>query len=297
MNTFRSVSHLVLGCALVFGLLSDACAGLTFSSGLGTTHVGNLVTNGSFELGSPPPGNGLGNAYAWSSGAPGVLPPGWTSPAGNASAMWGNDGPVAPYTLRFSDDLPDGKRGIDFHAGTGTIVNQPPTFQPNGQVTFPGTPTFFPVSGGPVVLSQQVDTHLTIAPSYNLSFWLSGEENSTNQGNIGAGLIGLRVTNVLPGNPIQWLAVPNGLFYGMSKLYEYQFTPINPLAPVDISFISWGGMDLTIHGGSPFGTQPILDDVIVNAVPEPSAATLLICGGLALAGVVIRRGRSRRIVA
>ena len=77
------------------------------------------------------------------------------------------------------------------------------------------------------------------------------------------------------------------------SVYEYSFTPINPLAPVDISFISWGGMDFTIHGGSAFGTQPILDDVIVNAVPEPGAATLLICGGLTLAGIGARRWRSR----
>ena len=293
MKAIQSVSPSCLALALLLSSLATAQASLTFSSGLGTTHVGNLVANGSFELGAPPPGDGIGNAYAWSSGAPGVLPPSWTSPAGNALALWGNDGPIPPYSLRFSDVLPDGKLAVDFHAGTGTVVNLPPTFNPNGQVTFPGTPTFFPVSGGPVILSQTVNTNLTIAPSYNLSFWISGEENSTNQGNIGAGLIGLRVTNVLPGNPIQWLAVPNGIFYGMSKLYEYSFTPINPLAPVDISFVSWGGMDFTIHGGSAFGTQPILDDVIVNAVPEPGAATLLICGGLTLAGIGARRWRSR----
>jgi hypothetical protein len=29
-------------------------------------------------------------------------------------------------------------------------------------------------------------------------------------------------------------------------------------------------VDLTVHGGPQFGVQPVMDDVIINAVPEPS---------------------------
>ena len=43
---------LALAC-MILGAASIAHASLTLVSGLGTTHVGNLVTNGSFEEGEP----------------------------------------------------------------------------------------------------------------------------------------------------------------------------------------------------------------------------------------------------
>lgn len=276
----------VLGVAALTAVVTPAWAALNLSSGLGTTHVGNLVVNGSFELGAPP--DGLANAVYWANSAatPYIVPPGWTSTGPNSSALWGNDGP-APYRLRLSDVLPDGRAAVDFATSTGATVSQPPTFNPNGAVTFPSPPTFTTPAGAPVTLRQTVHTELTPAPVYNLSFWVSGEENSTVQGNTGTGIIGLRVTNVLPGDPIQWLAVPNTLTYGLSHLYEYTFTPLNAFLPVDIAFINWGGLDLSAYSLSPFGTQPILDDVIVNAVPEPASVTLL-SGALLL---VARRRR------
>ena len=182
-----------------------------------------------------------------------------------------------------------GRLAGDFRTTTNTTVNQMPSFNPNGTVTFPGTPTFTSLAGAPVILHQTVPTQLSPTPSYNLSFWISGEENTTNQGNTGVGIIGLRVTNVLPGNPIQWLAVPNSFFYGLSKLYKFSFTPINPLAPVEVAFINWGGMDLSAYGMSPFGTQPILDDVIINGAPEPESIWLLLIG--ALTCFALTRGR------
>jgi hypothetical protein len=47
---------LTLGClcfALVSGPADRTRASLVISSGLGTTHAGNLVANGSFETGAP----------------------------------------------------------------------------------------------------------------------------------------------------------------------------------------------------------------------------------------------------
>ncbi|HVP12069.1 MAG TPA: PEP-CTERM sorting domain-containing protein [Phycisphaerae bacterium] len=287
VHGIRTVLRLLCCCAVLTCTWRETQASLILTSGLGTTHAGNLVINGSFEIGAPP--DGLGNAYYWANpaAAPYVVPPGWTSTGPHSTALWGNDGP-SPYRLRLSDVLPDGRAALDFHTSTGATVSQPPTFHPNGSVTFPATPIFTTPAGSPVTLRQTVHTELTPAPSYNLSFWVSGEENSTVQGNTGVGIIGLIVTNVLPPSPapgsaagqVQWLAVPNGLSYGLSHLYEYTFTPVNPLQPVNIEFISWGGMNLSAYGMSPFGTQPILDDVIVNAVPEPTSFGLLGLGSM-----------------
>jgi hypothetical protein len=264
-------------------------AALILGTGLGTTHAGNLVANGSFEVGAP--ANGSANVSFWANPAnsPYAVPPGWTSGGANSSAAWGNDG-AAPYRLKLSDVLPDGRVALDFHTASGVTVNQPPTFNADGTVSFPAPPAFASPAP-PVVLNQVVNTQLTPAPSYAMSFWISGEENSTVQGNTGAGIIGMRLTNVLPGDPVQWLAVPNGIAYGLSKRYEYTFTPLNPLQPVQLSFVSWGGLDLSAYGLSPFGTQPILDDVIINArVPNPASLSLALLGGLAM----VLAGRSRR---
>jgi hypothetical protein len=269
-------------------LASGANASLTMSSGLGTTHTGNLVANGSFEIGAPP--DGLGNALNWADPSqPAYGPiPSWTGVGPNSNTRWGNDSAIAPYRLKFSDVLPDGRAGVFMGTTTNTLVSQAPTFLPNGSVTFASTPSWSSVAGAPVRLTQTVFTNLTVQPSYNLSFWVSGEENSTNQGFTGAGIMGVRLTNVLAGDPVQWIAVPNGTAYGMSKLYEFTFSPLNPLLPVDITFVNWGGVNLAPYGGSAFGTQPILDDVIVNAVPAPSALVLFGMGS-AISGVRRRR--------
>jgi hypothetical protein len=64
---------------------------------------------------------------------------------------------------------------------------------------------------------------------------------------------------------------------------EFFFTPINPLAPVTIQFINWGHITAAPGQVSPFdSTGLVLDDVIVNAVPEPMSLGLLLLGGLVL---------------
>src|SRR3977135_1967145 len=88
-------------------------ASLTLTSGVGTTHAGNLVTNGSFEVAAPP--DGAGNNFYWATGTsntPFLVPPAWTSSGPSANAgQWGNDAPGPPYRLKFSDVLPDGRAG------------------------------------------------------------------------------------------------------------------------------------------------------------------------------------------
>ena len=66
MRSAQWLSSVGLCCALVSGAVDQARASLTIASGLGTTHVGNLVLNGSFETGSPP--NGTANELYWATG-------------------------------------------------------------------------------------------------------------------------------------------------------------------------------------------------------------------------------------
>mgnify|MGYP005834696939 CR=1 FL=1 len=241
------------------------------------THVGNLVVNGSFEIGAPLPGPA--NYVFWATGTTNVpfgVPLGWTTfgPPSNY-AYWGSDGLVPPSGLAQSDILPDGQAAVYF-GNNATLVSLPPVFLPTREVTFASAPVFSPMTGGPVVLRQTVPTHLSPAPSYLLSFWVSGEAASLALPTIGDGLFGLRVTNVLAGDPIQYFAVPSGSplgLYGASTRYEFLMTPLNPSLPIDIEFYNWGHLDLSPFGG-PGATEIVLDDVIVNPVPEPSTWAL-----------------------
>jgi hypothetical protein len=147
----------------------------------------------------------------------------------------------------------------------------------------------------PVILTQTINTPATPAPSYDLSFWVSGEGAVNGQQFTERGIFGLQLTNVLASDPIQFLTVPNGVgnSFGVSHLYEFTFTPLNPLLPVDINFINWGHFDLSPYGGSNFTTELVLDDVIINAVPEPGTLTLLATGLCAIAARTRRRRAAR----
>ena len=267
---------------------------MVISSGLGTTHTGNLVGNGSFETGAPP--NGTSNELYWATGTlltPFAVPPGWTSSGGSTSyALWGNDATV-PQSIQGSDGLPDGDAGLYFGNGAPVLSSQPPTFNADGTVSFPSPPSFTTFySPVPVILLQTINTPANPAPSYNFSFWVSGEGAVNGQQFTERGIFGLQVTNVLPGDPIQYLTVPNGVgnSFGVSHLYEFTFTPLNGSLPVDINFINWGHFDLSAYGMSNFTTELILDDVIVNAVPEPGTFTLVAAG----LGAIAARARKRR---
>ncbi len=251
-----------------------AAASLTLLSGPQQgTHTGNLVTNGSFEIGAPPP-NAFG--FFWATGtssAPFAVPTGWSSAGGPSNyARWYSTG-TGPYQTNFSANLPDGAQGLYFGNLT-TTIDQAPTWNANGTVSFPAAPNFSPVYNQPVRLWQSVPTNTNIAPAYILSFWVSGEDTSSAQWT--DGLFGLRVSNVLPGDPIQYLATPGGqTSLGSSIRFEYQFTPINPSLPVTVEFLNWGHIN-GYPGSSAnlFTTELVLDDVIVNAIPAPATAPL-----------------------
>lgn len=291
----------LLTCSVSIAALAPiAEAALTLVPNANCSHVGNLVTNGSFEdiTGGGPPGSSPANWRLWATGTtlsspPFAVPIGWTS-SGNANtyAVWGNDGPL---TLRTSDQIPDGELAMYFGNGGMATVDLAPTFNPDGTVTFSGSPTITqPVTfSTPVTLSQTIPTSTSIAPSYGLSFWISGEGANLASDPTGnsLGIFGFRMTNVLPGDPIHYLAVPSASnnFMGKSKRYDFLFTPLNASQDVSIEFINYGHFDLTLHnrGGT---TELVLDDVMINMVPEPSTAMLLLAGAWA----VTRRRRSFR---
>lgn len=254
------------------------------------SHVGNLVTNGSFEDSIAGPGIAPGSTVRfWATGTSGTpvgTPIGWTgSGAAINYAVWGRDG-VSPPRLRSSDILPDGGNALYFGNGQAAFSTTAPTFNPSGEVTFatPGTVgTAYPA---PVVLSQTVNTPATPASSYILSFWASGESSGFGGPGAWDGIFGLRVTNTAAGDPIRYFAVPSGgSALGASHRFEFSFVPLNPLAPVTLEFINWGHFNLGMYGMGGT-TELVLDDVIVNAVPTPAPAAALALLGL---GAVRRR--------
>jgi hypothetical protein len=258
------------------------------TGGPGASHVGNLVTNGSFELGAP--ASGVANQQYWATGTvntPFAVPGGWqTAGPGPNYAVWGNDG-TNPQRLVSADDIPDGNAALYMGNGSGATVNVPPTFNNDGSVTFPSAPSFTPKYGAPVRLTQTIPTHLNPALGYEMTFWVSGEgAHGALPGN-GPGILEMAVSNVAAGNPSLFLSVPNGLgAQPFSRVYEFNFIPLNANLPVTVNFLNWGHFDLSAHGGVSFTTEAVIDDVIVNAiVPEPALGGFIVaCLGISVLG-------------
>jgi hypothetical protein len=137
--------------------------------------------------------------------------------------------------------------------------------------------------GSPAVLWQSVPTHLSPAPLYGLSFWVSGE--GALAGNPAeVGIFGLRVSNTLPGDPMLYFSVPAGPSgpLGSSHVYQFEFVPLNSSLPVTVEFTNYGHFDLTPYGGVGT-TELVLDDVRVVPIPEVGASWVLAGAGLLVA--------------
>jgi len=175
-----------------------------------------------------------------------------------------------------------------FGNGGGAQTSLAPTFHADGRVTFSGTPTMTTPMGAPAVLQQSIPTNTNLAPYYPFSFWASGEFAQNGAGGAPDGIFGLRVTNVLPGDPMQFFTVPGGTTaLGMSHQFNFDLVPLNPLLPIDIEFYNWGHFDLTAYGGLAFTTELVIDDVMINTAPEPASLGLVALGAL-----VLRRRRN-----
>lgn len=278
-TSMTSFTRRVLPCSLAAVAASGAHASLNLlplGPQLGT-HVGNLVSGGSFEAGPP---NAVVYWATGTSGTPLVVPPGWTSSGGPINyARWGHDS-LVPLNIANSAVIPDGVKALYFGNAQGGQVNVAPIFNPSGEVTFASTPTVSTSVGAPVILSQTIPTHLTPAPSYLLSFWVSGEAAYFGA-NPYDGIFGMRLTNTQAGDPMRYFAVPaGGGLYGDQLRLEFDFTPLNPALPVTVEFYNWGHFNLGPFGGGGT-TELVLDDVIVNPLPSPGAAGLaLVAGGM-----------------
>lgn len=249
---------------------------LSISSGNATlgNHGSNLITNGSFEA-----DYGLfPNLSYWATGtslSPTIALTGWNASGQVGSyALWGNS---TPGTLEGSDTIPDGQMALYFGGGIMGPPSVTPTYQANGIVTFASTPTFFPKpSTAPVKLSQTV-SGLNVSQTYLLDFWASGEDATGGQFTQ-PGFFGLDIT----GEATNYFMAPiNTSSVGASVRYYTYFKP--SASTVTLTWTNWG------HYFDAAGSHSelVMDDVILNAVPEP--CTMFALGGAALA--LLRRKR------
>src|ERR1051326_618518 len=233
--------------------------------------LANLIVNGSFEAdGGLAPNNGY-----WATGttfSPSMSLSGWTASGQVGSyAIWGSDGLGG---IKGSATFPDGTNGLYFGAGIMAGVNPFPTEATDGQVSFSSSPTIVPKpTDGPVALQQTV-SGLNTSSTYLLDFWTSGEDVGSAQFPVD-GFFGLNIT----GESVLYLAAPSGNGpTGPSQRYQVYFTPA--ASTLTFRWINWG------HYFDPNGlsNELVLDDVILNEIPEPTTLALLALGALVLLG-------------
>ena len=291
MKSSISKAFAVAGLAAASCTASASIVSISTSNTAVASHSGNLISNGSFEtrnVGDPAITNNVnwsgvqGQHLAFSQGSGAVYAiPAWAQSSGaGAYGVWGS------AAAQGGAACTDGVACLYFgnhhtYAGAGVT----PTFNANGTVTFSSTPTFTnfsPINQTPTTLSQ-VLTGLVIGDTYLLDFWTSGEDNTTSLPN--PGVFGLNI-----GNDSLFLTAPsiNSVFSAASKRYQVTFTATSTSEAV--SFVNWGHI---APSPTQFSnrTELILDDVIVNHVPEPGTLALAL-GGVLLSCSVRQKKRS-----
>lgn len=229
-----------------------------------------MLINGSFEA-----ENGVAiNGSFWATGTantPFVSLTGWTTSGKPQSyARWGWD---TPGQIAGGGAIPHGENALYFGAFIQNAPSLMPSFAPDGQVTFAGSPTFSPDPNfGPVTLSQTLNG-LNTSQDYLLDFWASGE-NST-FGTWKDGFFGLDISGE---NPLYFAAAGGQTAIGTSQRYYVVFKPT--ASTVTLTFTNWGHFN---NAAGDFSSELVLDDVIVNqVVPEPGTVTALGLGALIL---------------
>lgn len=261
-----------LGICLMFILTMPALANaatptqIVGGDPLDRTYPANLVQNGSFE--DNPVGDCGGYWASATNNTPMITIPNWTDTGGGTAtyatlACGGNHQPATNY---------DAVNYIYFGNGVPAIIDQDPaTITPtNGQYIFPTLPVLGidptrPEYGTKGIALNQ-DLTLTAGNKYQISFWASGEESNTGKTYASDGIFEFAISGFDP----VYLATPK---LG-STVYTFEF--IAPESTVNIKFTNWGHFTIGTSGWNfppapdlkGYTTELILDDVIVNEVPN-----------------------------
>ena len=267
---------------LTSGAANASIVSITTTNTAVASQSGNLIQNGSFETrnaGDPAISSNVnwsgvqGSHIALVQGAGAVYGiPGWTqTSAVGAYGIWGSG------AARGGATCADGVACLYFGSWF-TTPSVAPVFNANGTVGFSSAPTFSnfsPLITAPTTLSQ-VLSGLVVGNDYLLDFWASGEDNTTSR--ILPGVFGLSI-----GSDSVYLTAPStgSVFNSASIRYNVKFKATSSIET--LSFMNWGHVTTS-------STELILDDVRLNAIPEPNALAL---AALALSAIVLVGARSK----